>query len=147
MTKNAAIPSWQDDEGESRIEKDLVVGAADFVGALAALLRGSVDRLGETAGRVTGTLLERADKTDRDLVVALQDFDRLQQEFAALSRALTHSADALRESSSANPASKPVGRAAIAAIAVSDLLARLSSHLQSAARSESTIGLDDEKIF
>src|SRR5690606_13820309 len=103
----------------------------------------TVDRLEKTAGSVTGSLMARASKVDRDLVVALQDFDRLQQEFVALSNALNRSAGALRESSAGHRFAA-AGYDAIAAIAVSDLPERLTSHLRQVAESAEMAGGSDD---
>ena len=66
---------------------------------------------------------------DRDLVVTLQSFDRLKQEFEALGDALTHYAE-----SHATPISgaerAQVEQNVIAAITVSDLKERLLRRLQ-----------------
>lgn len=62
------------------------VGA--FLGALSGLLHDTVLRLEETVGQVTGKVVSQPSLVDRDMVVALQDFDRLHQEFVALGKVL-----------------------------------------------------------
>lgn len=56
--------------------------------ALAGLLRETVSRFEDTAGRVSDLVIRQREQTNLDLIVALQDFDRLQQEFSALGDAL-----------------------------------------------------------
>ena len=58
----------------------------------AALLLDNVLRLEETVGRVTD-LVMGSGRPDRELVVTLQSFDRLKQEFEALGDALTRYAE------------------------------------------------------
>lgn len=111
-------------------EGDLDIDSAEFIAGLASLLQGTVERLDETAGRVTSFLAGRVERLDRDLVVALQDFDRIQQEFSALSRAFTRSVEPLKEASSAGLSLPRARQDAMAAIAVSNLRDRLAKYLQ-----------------
>jgi len=63
-------------------EYDNDVGA--FLAVFAALLLDNALRLDETVGRVTDFVM--ASKPNRDLVVTLQSFDRLKQEFERSAR-------------------------------------------------------------
>lgn len=65
------------------------VGA--FLAVFAALLLDNVLRLDETVGQVTD-LVMGSGKPDRELIVTLQSFDRLKQEFEASHSSLPHSA-------------------------------------------------------
>jgi hypothetical protein len=56
--------------------------------ALAGLLRETVSRFEDTAGRVSDLVIRQREQANLDLIVALQDFDRLHQEFSALGDAL-----------------------------------------------------------
>lgn len=59
-----------------------------FVSAIAVVLGETVAGFEQTVARITDLTTMREGRADRDLVVALQDFDRLQQEFATLSEVL-----------------------------------------------------------
>jgi hypothetical protein len=59
-----------------------------FVSAIAVVLGETVAGFEQTVSRITDLTTMREGRADRDLVVALQDFDRLQQEFATLSEVL-----------------------------------------------------------
>jgi hypothetical protein len=59
-----------------------------FVSAIAVVLGETVAGFEQTVARITDLTTIRQRSADRDLVVALQDFDRLQQEFATLSEIL-----------------------------------------------------------
>jgi hypothetical protein len=59
-----------------------------FVAAIAVVLGETVAGFEQTVSRITDLTTMREGRADRDLVMALQDFDRLQQEFATLSEVL-----------------------------------------------------------
>ena len=103
------------------------VGA--FLAVFAALLLDNVLRLEETVGRVTDLIMSSG-RPDRELVVTLQSFDRLKQEFEALGDALTRYA----ESTNAVPADGEervqLGEEVISAITVADLKDRLLYRLK-----------------
>jgi hypothetical protein len=100
-----------------------------FLAVFAALLLDNVMRLDETVGRVTDLVIGTG-RPDRELVVALQSFDRLKQEFEALGDALTRYA----ESTNAVPVSgeerAQLGQEVIAAISLAELKDRLLGRLQ-----------------
>jgi hypothetical protein len=100
-----------------------------FLAVFAALLLDNVMRLDETVGRVTDLVIGTG-RPDRELVVALQSFDRLKQEFEALGDALTRYA----ESTNAVPVSgeerAQLGQEVIAAITLAELKDRLLGRLQ-----------------
>jgi hypothetical protein len=94
-----------------------------LIAAMAICLRETVAAFEDTVARVTEiTVLRHGRNADRELVVALQDFDKLQQEFATLS-------DILLQLSA--PASTPAVTPAdlIPAIAISSLRDRLARQL------------------
>jgi hypothetical protein len=66
------------------VTKKNVDGDAVFLAAMATTLRETVARFEATVGQITDIAVVQSARTDRDLVVALQEFDRLQQEFTAL---------------------------------------------------------------
>jgi hypothetical protein len=77
-----------------------------------------------TVSRITEITVTRPGRADRDLVVALQDFDRLQQEFMTLGQVLG------KLSGKSAPDDGDVGHHEVMAdISIADLKARLAHHL------------------
>ena len=107
-------------------EPDNDVGA--FLAVFAALLLDNVLRLDETVGRVTGFVM--ATKPSRELIVTLQSFDRLKQEFEALGDALTRYAEATNSVPMSTEARSQLEQNIIEGITVADLKDRLLSRLQ-----------------
>ena len=109
--------------------KDSADNVGAFLAVFAALLLDNVLRLEETVGRVTDLIMSSG-RPDRELVVTLQSFDRLKQEFEALGDALTRYA----ESTNAIPADGEeriqLGEEVISAITVADLKDRLLYRLK-----------------
>jgi hypothetical protein len=100
-----------------------------FLSVFAALLLDNVLRLDETAGRVTDLVMGNG-RPDREMVVALQAFDRLKQEFEALGDALARYADATNGLPLAGEERAKLGREIVATITVHDLKDRLLLRLQ-----------------
>ena len=96
-----------------------------FVAAISTVLRETVAAFERTVGRITEITVTRPGRADRDLVVALQDFDRLQQEFATLGEVLAR----LSAGSGASAAEGPA-QDVMAAISMADLKERLAHHLK-----------------
>lgn len=99
-----------------------------FLAVFAALLLDNVLRLDETVGRVTDFVM--ASKPSRELIVTLQSFDRLKQEFEALGDALTRYAEAHNAAPLSVEERSQLEQNVIAAITVHDLKERLLSRLQ-----------------
>lgn len=100
-----------------------------FLVATAMVLRESIMRYEATTNRITQSLLTQADKVDRDLVMTIQEFDRLHQEFATLSEVLIQAAAKsgkswLREEGGGHPAEDT-----LASISIADLKERLMRRL------------------
>jgi transcriptional regulator with AAA-type ATPase domain len=103
---------------------------AALLGVLATLFLDNVRELEDTVARVTA-LVMRDSKPDRELIVTLQSFDRLKQEFEALSGALARYAD----STNALPLGgdeprEPFGRDVIHDITLADLKERFLDRLE-----------------
>ncbi|MFZ5691023.1 MAG: hypothetical protein ACOY5F_07180 [Pseudomonadota bacterium] len=103
---------------------------AALLGVLATLFLDNVRELEDTVARVT-ELITRDGRPDRELIVTLQSFDRLKQEFEALSGALARYA----ESTNALPATgdgprEPFGRDVIHEITLADLKERFLDRLE-----------------
>jgi hypothetical protein len=69
-------------------------------------------------------------RPDRELIVTLQSFDRLKQEFEALGDALTRYAESTNDLPHAGEERAQLGRDVVAAITVHDLKDRLLRRLQ-----------------
>jgi hypothetical protein len=125
----------------------------EFLPAIAALLQETAGRLEDSAARVTKFVMTSRGRTDPNLIVTLQDFDRLQQEFTALGEALARYAATWDEASSEHASHDEFGHV-IAAVTVGDLRDRLLHRLRVG---EEAITLfvpplqplqpDDEEIF
>jgi hypothetical protein len=103
------------------------VGA--FLAVFAALLLDNALSLDETVSRVTD-LVMASGKPSRDLIVALQSFDRLKQEFEGLGEALTRYAQAHGSTPAAGDKRVELGHNVIAGITVADLKERLLQRFQ-----------------
>lgn len=99
-----------------------------FVAVFGALLLDNVVHLEETVARVTDLVMSSG-KPSRDLIVALQSFDRLKQEFEALGDALTRYAESHTTPISGAERAQ-VEQEVIAAITMADLKDRLLRRLQ-----------------
>jgi hypothetical protein len=100
-----------------------------FLAVFAALLLDNVLRLDETVGRVTDMVIASG-RPDKELIVTLQDFDRLKQEFEALGDALTRYAETTNSVPSVGEERALLGQEVIAAITLAELKSKLLSRLQ-----------------
>ncbi len=97
-----------------------------FLAAISTVLHETVAAFELTVGRITEITVTRPGRADRELVVALQDFDRLQQEFMTLGQILGK----LSNKSDPDAEDREVGHdQVIADISIADLKARLAHHL------------------
>lgn len=101
-----------------------------FLATFAALLLENVWRFEETANRVTD-LVMGSGRRDRELIVTLQGFDRLKQEFEALGDALARYAASINAMTPIDVERAQLGRDIIAAISVADLKDRLLQRIES----------------
>jgi hypothetical protein len=103
---------------------------AALLGVLATLFLDNVRELEDTVARVTD-LVTRDGRPDRELIVTLQSFDRLKQEFEALSGALARYADSTNALPVAGDGPRePFGRDVIHDIALADLKERFLDRLE-----------------
>lgn len=100
-----------------------------FLAVFAALLLDNVLRFEETVGRVTDLVMGIC-RPDREMVVTLQSFDRLKQEFEALGDALTRYAEATNAMPLGGEERAQLEQNVIATITVADLKHRLLRRLQ-----------------
>lgn len=110
-------------------ESDSADNVGAFLAVFAALLLDNVLRLEETVGRVTDLVMSSG-RPDRELVVTLQSFDRLKQEFEALGDALTRYAESTNAVPVAGEERVQLGEEVISAITVADLKDRLLYRLK-----------------
>ena len=130
VAKASRVDSADDIEIESyNATNDSASELSALLAALSAVLRDTIGRFEEISGRVTDNVLTRGYAADDQLIVALQDFDRLQQEFTALGDVISHCATASSVSGSNGHAA--FGYEAIAVITLSDLRDRLLNCLRS----------------
>jgi hypothetical protein len=96
-----------------------------LIAAMAIVLRETVASFEDTVARITEmTVLRHGGNADRELVVALQEFDKLQQEFATLSEILVRLSAAPEEGGGALSSAD-----LIPAIAIAGLRDRLAKRL------------------
>jgi hypothetical protein len=119
-------------EGEEKVQGDIAPDGVDlnaFLPALAGLLRETVSRFEDTASRVSDLVIQQREQASLDLIVALQDFDRLTQEFSALGDAL------MRYIAATSPSMVPAqdditDRDVVGGILLEDMKQRLLRRLQ-----------------
>lgn len=104
---------------------------AAFLGTLAAMLRETISKFEQTSSKVTELILTLPGQTDRELVVALQDFDRLNQEFAAICDALDRTGSSMTGSWAHDGGEDHPKHKVIGAISIAELRDRILTHLDS----------------
>ena len=107
----------------------LIAEIGTFLVATAEVLRETILRFEKSTAAITENVMTRPSQADRNLIVTLQDFDRLQQEFLVFAEVLTQAARKssefwLRVEGGGHPAED-----AIAGISVADLKERLMRQL------------------
>lgn len=135
MTSTTAALKSSESEEKEQAETFLSASPSEgnpgmFLAGIAGLLRETVHRFEAISGGVSDAVMARADKVDRDLIVTLQAFDRLQQEFIAVADVLSRYSYALDNPDALRNDHASLQDEAMAAIAVSDLKQRLLAHLQ-----------------
>lgn len=103
---------------------------AALLGVLATLFLDNVRSMDDTVTRVT-ELVMREGRPSRELIVTLQSFDRLKQEFEALSDALARYADSTTAVPLFGEERAQFGRDVINAISLSDLKDRFHDRMDS----------------
>lgn len=121
------LSSSQDSTALSESGDDL----AAFLGTLAAMLRETITKFEQTSSKVTDLIVTQPGQTDRELVVALQDFDRLNQEFAAICDALARTGTSMTGTWMHNDGDDHPKHKVIGAISIAELRDRMLSHLSS----------------
>ncbi len=134
-------------EPAERLARSAPDDTKTFIAAIAVALRESVAGFEETVSRVTEITAMRPGRADRDLVVALQDFDRLQQEFATLGDILGRISTRPGIDGAAQEHASAAGHPLLDGIAMAGLKARLSFHLRSLTADPADSDTSDEAEF
>jgi hypothetical protein len=125
MTSDLAIPN----PATPNLATPGLDNVRKFLSVMATELHETILRLERTTARVTELTALRTARPDRDLVVALQDFDRLQQEFVSFADTFASAAAKSPESwQQSNEDGHPAGDA-VAKIPLTDLKARILRQL------------------
>lgn len=98
-----------------------------LLSALSTVLRDTIARFDQISGKVSENIMTRGNPADFDLIVALQDFDRLQQEFGALSDVISHCVEVWNVAGGEHA---PFRHDPIAAITLADLKERLATRVR-----------------
>ena len=115
--------------GAAELQKPAANDVGAFLAVFAALLLDNVVRLEETVGGVTDLVMGNGHPS-REMIVTLQNFDRLKQEFEALGDALTRYAAVSNKSSDGVTGLAALERNVISGITVADLKDRRLNRLQ-----------------
>ena len=118
-----------------------------FLAAIAMALRETVGRLETTVGQITEIAAMRPGRADRDVVMTLQDFDRLQQEFAAIAKVLGQAAAKSGETWLRTVGNNHPAQDVIAGISIADLKERLLRHLGVSMTDLLALPTPDEVVF
>jgi hypothetical protein len=107
----------------------VVSEVSTFLIATASALRDAVNRFEQTSAGISAYVAGRPNEANRDLIVTLQAFDRLNQEFVALAEVLTIAASKSSETWMRAERGGHPAEDAIASVTVSELKERLQRHL------------------
>jgi hypothetical protein len=113
------------DQNQSSGDPDLPL--PKVLATLASILRDSTGRFEETSDRIAQLVVARETGSGVDIIVALQEFDRLRQDFEAIEGILAGCAQAI-ERAAANEAGRPL-RDVIGEIPVVDFKTRFARRL------------------
>ncbi|HWF94678.1 MAG TPA: hypothetical protein VG291_06950 [Xanthobacteraceae bacterium] len=114
--------------------------------ALASILRDSTGRFEQTSDRITQLVVARESGSGVDIIVALQEFDRLRQDFEAIEGILAGCAQVIERTAIGEPG-HPL-RDVIAEIPVVDFKNRLARRLAWVSQETSTdVAFVEEAIF
>jgi hypothetical protein len=107
----------------------IITEVSTFLIATASALRDAVTRFEQTSAGISQHVADRPNDANRDLIVTLQAFDRLNQEFVALAEVLTLAASKSSESWMRTQGGVHPAEDAVASVTVSELKERLMRHL------------------
>jgi hypothetical protein len=118
-----------------------------FLSVMATAVRDTLGQLEGTTARVIELAVMRAGRPDRDLVVTLQTFDRLQQEFATLADVLNLAAAKSHESWLPSAGDGHPAEDAVAEVPIGELKERLLRQLRSAMANSPAMAEPAEAVF
>ncbi|WP_342361717.1 hypothetical protein [Terrarubrum flagellatum] len=149
MTSAAAAPI-ENREGEGaggETSERRSNDAGSFLTALATLMNETVEELERTSTKIGEFIVGQSSRPDHNLVVTLQQFDRLQQEFRALADMTKHFAAATNDNSSGEKWTFHHSSKAMDAITVADLKQRFNRYLESIEIELAQPSMFDEVVF
>ena len=132
---------------QNKSSADLDPPLPKVLATLASILRDSTGRFEETSDRIAQLVVARETGSGVDIIVALQEFDRLRQDFEAIEGILAGCAEAI-ERAAANQAVRPL-REVIGEIPVVDFKTRFARRLAWVSQEIETIdsAFVEEKVF
>ncbi len=101
-----------------------------FLGTLATLLRETIGRFEQTADRVSEMVIGHTGRAGPDLVRAIQDFDRLQQELAAVGDVLSRLEISTAGQWPGNPSVTELKAELLGCVKLADVQRRLALHFE-----------------
>jgi hypothetical protein len=126
-------------------EPDQFSGVGRLLSAVSTVLHETLDRFENASGKVTQTVLTRGNPADHELIQALQNFDRIHQEFSAIKHMITHAATASVEGRLADHSQW--GQDAVDGITLTDVKQRLLDCLSATPRAPIADPVDAEAVF
>jgi hypothetical protein len=120
-------------------------GVGRLLTAVSTVLHETLDRFENASGKVTQTVLTRGNPADHELIQALQNFDRIHQEFSAIKHMITHCATASVEGRLAD--NERWGQDAVAGITLTDVKQRLLACLGETVPQPVAEPMGEEAVF
>ena len=120
-------------------------GVGRLLSAVSTVLHETLDRFENASGRVAQSVLTRGNPADHELIQALQNFDRIHQEFSAIKHMITHCATASAEGRLADNAQW--GQDAVAGITLTDVKQRLLACLGETMPQPAAEPMGEEVVF
>jgi hypothetical protein len=119
-------PVQSPEAGAGQSARDL--GA--FLGTLATLLRETIGRFEQTTDRVSEMVIGHTGRAGPDLVRAIQDFDRLQQELGAVGDVLSRLEISTAGQWPGNPSVSDLKAELLSCVKLADVQKRLALHFE-----------------
>ena len=123
MIATQEVSHFGEVDGLALQEPDQFSGVGRLLSAVSTVLHETLDRFENASGKVTQTVLTRGNPADHELIQALQNFDRIHQEFSAIKHMITHCATASVEGRLAD--NEQWSQDAVAGITLTDVKQRL----------------------
>jgi len=115
--------------------------------AIADVMGQTIGRFEEISARITQIVLTKRKNAHHELIVELQGFDRLQQEFAAFSNAIARCAAAINDLPWNSDQDARLRSEVIAAVSVSELRGRLLRRFEDDGRTDLNASPGEDAIF